>query len=98
MVVYHIQATEDEMESIHAIMDAFGGNLSKNSIYQQDIRNVKQFLNNNRIYFDTAGLMRLCFDLMERNELSLEGAKAIREIVRASNTRTDSDQPLDDHD
>lgn len=96
MKIYHIQATEEEMESIHAIMDAFRGNLGKNSVYQQDIKNVKRFLTYNDNFFNTSDLLHLCHELIERNELSVDGFRAIRKIVKMANAYTDNDQPLDE--
>ena len=85
MEIYNTQATEKEMESIGLILDSIRSAITKNSPYQKDVANVTLFLNRTQKLFKTEDLLKLCRELMERNELSLEGFKAIRAIVRDAN-------------
>jgi hypothetical protein len=76
------QVTEEEMESIALIMDSCEYGLRKDSPYWQDILNVKNFLNRNTALFNTTQLLQLCWKLVESNNLTDDGFKEIRELVR----------------
>jgi len=93
MKIHVKQMTEDEGDALWSLWDSMRSwsmDLPKDSPYRNDISEVKNFMDRDAALFDTAELLRVCRELYERNELSQEGFKVIREIVRAARDKAEN--------
>lgn len=95
MKIYTVQVTEDELIAIGLCQDSVQSSGSK--AYKEDVQNVENFLIRCRtdgFLLDPKALLKLCWELIDRGDLTSDGFKAIRELVKEISTLESSSLPL----